>query len=162
MALTRVALETWLVGPDLLSGRRGKVCARVPLYQVGFAVLGSIPACGAAITGALRFIGVEPVDPVNPNDSDLALMGAGTTPALYGVSDLLLLEACLGNWDRWDEVVSLGSQKKGAFADRLERELDALRKQALTLYGYGLSSPSLGQTDTGFAARDLWCWTPPP
>ncbi len=54
--------------------------------------------------------------------------------------------------------MSLGTQKKGAFADRLERELDALRKQALTLYGYGFSSPSLSQTDTNFAARDLWCW----
>lgn len=160
--MTRLELETLLIGADLVSGRRGRVCARVPLYAPGSAALGSVPALSGPIAGAVRFLGVEPASPANPSDADLAMTPAGTTPALIDIADLLLLEACLGNWDRWDQTLSLQSQKFGQLGDRLQKELDALRKECLRKYGYGLSSPSPGSSGAAFAAAGCWYGAPAP
>lgn len=161
MPYTRAQVETFLVGPDLASGRRGSVCTRASLYSAATVTLGTIPALAAPITRAMVFLGFAPIDPLNPTDADLALMPDDLRSALLDLSDLFLLEWIVGNWMLVDQKVSMGQMSFGQFGDRLERELAVLRKEAARKYGYGVSSPVLGSTDLGFAASQPWYWGVP-
>ena len=161
MPYTRLQVETFLVGPDLVSGRRGAICARAMLFNAGAVALGTVPALAGPITRSLTALGSPPLDPLNPADADIASLSADLTSALLDLSDMFLLEWIVGNWVLVDQKISMGGLNLGQFGDRLERELMELRKEAKIKYGYGLSSPVLGTTDLGFAASQSPYWTSP-
>lgn len=161
MSLTRLQVETLLVGPDLLSGRLGRRMAFVNLYDPTSATLGAISALADPIAEGLRSLGIAPVDPTNPQTSDLAAVTDTQLAQLLDVAEYRAMLSVIGNLDEVDEQEGSDRKDFTKFAEHVLRVTRELGDRVAALYGYGaarLRRGRVGSLTTGAS----WPPSPPP
>lgn len=154
MPITRLQIETLLVGADAVSGRAGRIAVKARLYAAANVTVGAIASLADPIGEALRSLAVYAADPTDPTDDDLAVVESTDFGQLVDVAELRLLESCLGNWDRWDETAGADSQAQGKLGELLQKRIDELRKKLLALYGYGDRAFGVGVLGLDFQEPD--------
>lgn len=153
MAITRLQLEKLLVGPDMMSGRAGRIAVKARLYDPTTVTLGAIPALADPIYQGLRSFEVYAADPTDPVDADIATIAPADLGQMLDVAELRLLESSLGNWDRYDQQAGIDSQSQGRLGELLLKRITDLRAKLVQIYG--VVPGVTGTTAFGIGVIDL-------
>lgn len=90
------------------------------------------------IATALRDIGIDPFDPVEPSTSDIASVASDDHARFLDIAELRCLESILNNIDEVSEKQGTDQQEWNQWLANLQKRVDAKRKALQELYGYGL------------------------
>lgn len=99
------------------------------------------------IASSLRSLGVDLANPLAPTDADFATIADPQVSQLLDIAELRCLETVLGNLTMTNEQVGVDKQDWAKYAENLQAAIETLR----TLYGIGVTAPTIGTIGLNFA-----------
>lgn len=106
------------------------------------------------IASALRACGVDPAEPLEPADDDLASLDVADTQRFLDVAELRCLETVWGNLDEVTEQEGTDKQDWNQAKAELRRRIDAKRQDLKDTYGFGYGDVVSGTLELSYTEPD--------